>query len=115
MELPVSRRARESYGIDGSRLSPRGTVAFDTVEAARALAETINARRDLARHPERAVRAGQLHALGLIEEILRHVVELYRESKNPRAARKAIEWLDARLGRERAEAAARRFLEEFPP
>src|SRR5206468_11309869 len=85
------------------------------VEAARRLVEKIDAGRDPARHAEERVTAGQLHAMGLIEEILRHVVELYREAKNPRVSARAIEWLYAKAGRAKVEAAERRFVEQFPP
>src|SRR2546428_8618787 len=115
MEFPVSQEARARYRIDASLISPRGTAVFDTVQAARALAEHLNRARDLARHPERAIKAGQLNALGLIEEILRHVVDLYRETKNPMASQRAVAWLYERAGREAVEGTHVAFAEEFPP
>src|SRR5437867_149761 len=115
MEFHVSRSARGRHGFEGALFSPRGTAVFDSVESARRLAEKINAGRDLPRHPERAVKAGQLHAMGLIEEILRHVIELYREARGAAVSRKVLSWLDATVGRERVDAAQRKFFEEFPP
>ncbi|MCX7681476.1 MAG: alpha-amylase family glycosyl hydrolase [Anaerolineae bacterium] len=115
MEFHVSRQARDRYQFDRSLFSLSGNVLFANFYAARLFAQRMNARRDLVRFPEQAVRAGQINALGLIDEILHYVVALYRRQKNPALMRQALEWLEARLGREAVEAALRRFTEEFPP
>ncbi len=60
------------------------------------------------------VRAGEIFAMGLIDEILHFVVLLYREEKNPEAMEKALHWLYDEVGRRRVDQTLRRFLEEFP-
>ncbi|RLC91556.1 MAG: glucose-1-phosphate adenylyltransferase [Chloroflexi bacterium] len=115
MEFHVSRKARDLYQFDQSLFSLSGNVIFANFHAARVFAQRMNARRDLVRFPEQAVKAGQINAMGLIDEILHYVVGLYREQKNPQVMRQALDWLDERLGKEAVDAALRRFADEFPP
>ncbi len=53
----------------------------------------MNQRRDLVRFPEQAVKAGQINAMGLIDEILHLVVGSYRQQKNPEVMGQALDWL----------------------
>ena len=115
MEFHISRVARDRYRFDESLFQLSGNVIFANFHAARTFAQRINRTRDLARFPEQAVRAGQLNAMGLIDEILHYVVELYRQQKNPEVMSQARVWLEQRLGHEAVEMALRRFSEEFPP
>jgi hypothetical protein len=115
MEFHISRKARDRYRFDQSLFALTGNVILANFRAARAFAQKMNARRDLVSHPERAVRAGQINAMGLIDEILHYVVGLYRRQENPRVIREALDWLDEGLGQTSVDAALRRFAEEFPP
>ncbi|HET7091429.1 MAG TPA: alpha-amylase family glycosyl hydrolase, partial [Anaerolineae bacterium] len=74
----------------------------------------MNAKRDLARFPEQAIKAGQINALGLIDEILHYVVGQYRQQMSPNVMAQALAALDTQLGREAVDAALRRFADEFP-
>jgi len=60
------------------------------------------------------VRAGEIFAMGLIDEILHFVVLLYREEKNPEVMKKALHWLYDEVGKSQVDQTLRRFLEEFP-
>ncbi len=115
MEFHIARQSRDRYRFDQALYGLNGNVIFADFRAARAFAQKMNAQRDLARFPEQTVRAGQINAMGLIDEILHVVVGLYRRQKNPRAMREALERLYAGLGREAVDAALRRFCDEFPP
>jgi hypothetical protein len=75
----------------------------------------MNERRNLASFPERAVRAGQINAMGLLDEILHRFVAQYRELKNPSVMQQALEWLEEQLGVAAVDVTLRRFAEEFPP
>ncbi len=114
-EFHVSRLARERYRFDDSLFQLSGNVILANFHAARMFAQRINRARDLARFPEQAIRAGQLNAMGLIDEILHYVVELYRQQENPTVMSQALTWLEQRLGRETVGQTLRRFSEEFPP
>ncbi|MGH2459427.1 MAG: alpha-amylase family glycosyl hydrolase [Chloroflexota bacterium] len=115
MEFHISRAARARYQFDESLFSLNGNVIIANFRTARVFAQKINARRDLIRFPERAVRAGQINAMGLIDEILHYVVALYRQQKNPLAIAEALGWLDDRRGPAPVDLALYRFTDGFPP
>ena len=115
MEFHVSRQSRDKYRFDESLFGLTGNVVFANFQAARVFAQRMNEGRDLARHPDQAVRAGQINAMGLIDEILHFMVALYREQRNPQAMAEALEWLNERLGKAAVDVTLRRFVEEFPP
>jgi glycosidase len=115
MEFHISRQARDLYQFDESLFSLSGNVIFANFYAARVFAQKMNERRDLLSFPERTVRAGQINAMGLIDEILHYVVGLYRQQKNPQIMQQALTWLDEKLGKETVDTALRRFADEFPP
>ena len=77
-EFHVARSARERYGLDAPWFSLTGNVLIADFETTRRLALLMNHARDAAHHPEREVRAGELHAMGLIDEILHYVAGMYR-------------------------------------
>jgi len=103
------------YQFDQSLFSLTGNVIFANFHAARVFAHKMNEKRDLVRFPERAVRAGQINAMGLIDEILHYVVGLYREQKNPQVFHQALDRLYQELGQEAVDATLYRFVDEFPP
>ncbi len=87
-----------------------GNVVFANFHAARVFAQKMNEQRDLLTHPEQAVRAGQINAMGLIDEILHHVVAAYRRQVNPGVVRQALGWMYERLGERATDAALRNSL-----
>ncbi len=115
MEFHVSRNARDRYHFDQSLFSLSGNVLFANFHAARLFAQKMNQKRDLLRFPEQVVRAGQINALGLIDEIMHFVVALYRQEKNARVMAQAMDWLYEQVGPSAVDATLRRFADEFPP
>jgi len=115
MEFHISRQARNRYQFSESLFSLSGNVLFANFYAARTFAQKMNDKRDLVSFPEQAVKAGQINAMGLIDEILHHVVRMYQETKNPAAMQQAVDWLYEQIGREAVDAALRLFADEFPP
>jgi glycosidase len=114
-EFHVSRQARDRYQFNESLFATHGNVIFANFHAARVFAKKINDKRDLVNYPEQAIRAGQINAMGLIDEILHMVVHLYRQQMNPQVMTDALDWLNGMLGQEVMDAALRRFAEEYPP
>ncbi|MHB9105514.1 MAG: alpha-amylase family glycosyl hydrolase [Armatimonadota bacterium] len=115
MEFHVSRAARDRYQFDQALFALSGNVVFANFHGARIFAQKMNAKRDLARFPELAVRAGQLNALGLIDEILHYVFDLYRQQVKPGVMAQALETLDAELGVNAVNTALHEFTDAFPP
>jgi hypothetical protein len=114
-EFHVSRAARDRYGFDDTFFSFDGNVIFANFRAARLFAQRINDQRDVVHHPELSVRAGDLNAMGLVDEILHYIVAQYRQQRNPRIMEDALAYLDDQLGRAQVDEALVTFLEEFPP
>ena len=115
MEFHVSRKARDLYSFDQSLFSLNGNVVLANFLAARTFAQKMNQRRDLVHFPERAVRAGQINAMGLIDEIMHYVSGLYRQQKNPAVMQQALEFLNSRLGQDELQRVLREFAAESPP
>jgi glycosidase len=114
-EFHVSRQARNRYQFNEALFASHGNVVFTNFHAARVFAQKINDKRDLVNFPEQAIRAGQINAMGLIDEILHMVVHVYRQQMQPQVMLDALDWLYGLLGQETVDACLRRFAEEFPP
>ncbi len=114
-EFHVSRQARDRYRLEESLFALDGNVVLANFHAARLLARRMNERRDLLHYPERAVRAGLLNAMGLIDEVLHLVVGLYRQQVQPAVLGQALAFVEERLGAEAVDAVLGRFVAEFPP
>ena len=114
-EFHVSRQARDRYQFDQTLFRFDGNVIFANFHGARLFAQKMNQKRDLAAYPEQAVKAGQINAMGMVDEILHLVVSLYRRQKNPTAFSGALAWLEERLGTEQVNRMLVRFTAEFPP
>jgi hypothetical protein len=113
-EFHIARLARDKYQCDDALFSLSGNVIFANLRAVRLFAQKMNAARDLANHPEQAVKAGHLNAMGLIDELLHHVVAQYRQQINPRAMESALAWLNGTLGKDAVDNALQKFADEFP-
>lgn len=114
-EFHVARWARERYEFDQTLFATNGNVIFPNFHAARLFAQKMNEKRDLLRFPEQAVRAGQINAMGLIDELLHLVIADYRRNTNPTVIADALAFLSERLGQTAINQALLRFCEEFPP
>ena len=115
MEFHVSREARDRLGIEGELFASTGNVILPDFRASRLLARRINERMDAALLPERAVRAGRLNAMALIDEVLHYVAHLFRDRASPDAFALALSDLEASLGRVRTDELLLAFVERFPP
>lgn len=115
MEFHISRKARDRYQFDETLFSLRGSVIFANFHGARTFAQKMNEKRNLVRFPEQAIKAGQINAIGLIDEILHYIVGLYHEQENSQAMGQALDWLVEKLGAEAVDEALRQFMDEFPP
>jgi glycosidase len=115
MEFHIRREARDRYGFDQALFGLRGNVIFANFRASRLFAKRMNETRDLVRFPEKAVKAGDVNAMGLIDEIMHYILHLYRQQENAAVMEEALGWLQERLGREEVDRALHLFVTEFPP
>ncbi|MBN2366363.1 MAG: alpha-amylase, partial [Calditrichaeota bacterium] len=115
MEFHISRKARLTYQFDESLFQISGNVIFANFHASRVFAQRMNEKRDVIHFPEKAIRAGQLNAMGLIDEVLHYVIYLYRQEKNKDVLREAEEFLTRSVGKKKLQSALEMFVDEFPP
>ena len=114
-EFHISRKLRDAYGLSDTLFSVSGNVVFADFRAARELAHRLNERRDAHHHPERAVRASRLYALGLIDEVLHLMVARHRQLRAPRLWTQVLSLLSRDLGEAKLNRVLETFVEEFPP
>ncbi len=114
-EFHVSRAARDRYQFEEALFASNGSVILTNFLGARLFAQKMNAKRDLVSYPEKAVRAGQINALGLVDESLHLVAAAYRRQLKPDVLALALDWMSGMLGKETVESTLRTFLDEFPP
>lgn len=114
LEFHVCRQARDLYQFDETIYTYSANVVFANIQAARVFADKINAKRNLLLHPEKAVKAGQINAMALIDEILHMVFEEYRRQTNPQLMQQAIAYIEAEVGQVQLAQTLSRFSQEFP-
>jgi glycosidase len=114
MEFHIARKARERYQFADSLFSYSGNVVFANLAACREFAYRINKVRDVEKHPEQAVHAGQLYAMGLIDEASHVLMARYRERFDPAVMSQALEWFSGIVGAEPLGRMLLTFVEEFP-
>ncbi|MGB8260973.1 MAG: alpha-amylase family glycosyl hydrolase [Terracidiphilus sp.] len=114
MEFHIARAARQRYQFAESLFSYTGNVVFANLAACREFAYRMNQVRDAAHHPERAIHAGQLFAMGLIDEASHVLMAHYRKEFDPEAMTSALDWFAARVGPEEVDRLLLKFVEQFP-
>ncbi len=114
MEFHISRTARERYRFADSLFSFNGNVVFADLGACRAFAHQMNQVRDAAKFPDRAVHAGQLFAMGLIDEASHVVLAQYRKKFDPDVINAALDWFSAQVGAAEIDKLLLTFVEHFP-
>ncbi|MDQ1255786.1 MAG: hypothetical protein QG656_380, partial [Candidatus Hydrogenedentes bacterium] len=107
-DFPLSRKAWDTFDI-GAFVAPGARKGG--IQAARLLADSMN-RSNAAAQP---VSAGQLLAMGLLEDALRYIVDEYCGRHFPASMPEAIEHVRVRAGEVAATKPITAFLRLFPP
>jgi glycosidase len=115
MEFHISRQSRDKFHFNETLFALDGNILFADLYAVRLFANKINQQRDLAHFPEQAARAGQLNALGLMDEIFHYVFFLFRQQKKSQIVEEALTTLTEECGQAKVDAILTLFLKEFPP
>ncbi|MCL2879025.1 MAG: alpha-amylase family glycosyl hydrolase [Treponema sp.] len=114
-EFHINREIRESCGLKDELFSLSGNVVFADIMQARELAYHLNTRPGLVLSPEQTVKAGQLNAMGLIDEILHYIVGLYRNQVMKDVFDTALVRLEEHLGTSHTGSILKTFCTQFPP
>jgi glycosidase len=114
MEFHISRTARERYQVAEALFSFNGNVVFADLAACRTLTHRMNQVRDTAKYPDRAVHAGAMFAMGLIDEASHVVIAQYRKQFDPEVINAALDWFSALVGADKLDNLLLAFVEHFP-
>ncbi|MGD0894348.1 MAG: alpha-amylase family glycosyl hydrolase, partial [Terracidiphilus sp.] len=114
MEFHIAREARERYQFAELLFSYAGNVVFANMAGAREFAYRMNLVRDVEKHPERAVHAGALYAMGLIDEASHVLMARYRADFDPEVMTSALDWFSSQVGAEALDSMLLTFVEQFP-
>ena len=114
MEFHISRKARERYQFAETLFSYNGNVILGSLSACREFAHRMNQVRDVEKHPEQAVHAGQLFAMGLIDEASHVLMARYREQFDPQVMTAALDWFGAQVGADNLDKMLLTFVDQFP-
>ena len=113
MEFHISGKARKLYDFSEKLFSYNGNVIFADIRAVREFTAKINAVRVKEGRPQ--TYAGEINALGLLDEITHALLDQYRKRYAPEMKTEAYDRLKETLGEENLEATLTAFCEEFPP
>ncbi len=115
MEFHVSRVIRDKCNFSLPLFSTNGNVVFSNFKNVRLFAKKINETLNPVAEPTKYIKAGQLNAMGLIDEIYHIVCESFRNSKNKQAFEELLENLETTLGKDKTDTLLLDFTKEFPP
>ena len=113
MEFHIDRDIRREFGLQSSLFAITGNVILADLRQSRTLAAKFNAQQPPG--SGNFIRAGQLFAMGLIDEILHYVTALYRNQIDPDLFDNCLQRLETRLGESRTGGLLTAFSEQFPP
>ncbi|HYK36090.1 alpha-amylase family glycosyl hydrolase [Alloacidobacterium sp.] len=114
MEFHISRAVREGLEIDGLLFAYTGNVVFANVAASRKLASQLNQARGTETDSSKAINAGALFAMGLIDELSHALVARYRKEIDPAVHTQAIRWFSSKINQPDLEKLLLAFVEQFP-
>ncbi|MBI5093837.1 MAG: alpha-amylase [Candidatus Hydrogenedentes bacterium] len=111
----LARRAWDAYQVASLAPGDRPIVGGEQLFALRMLASRMNEKHNAQTYPVPPVRAGQLVGLGLINEILRYVFDVYCVEENPGCLPAGFAWVAERHGAVIVEQPAHAFVHLYPP
>ena len=115
-EFHISRKVRDLCSFEEGLYASSGNVVFANMRNVRNFQVLFNNYIDTVTGDEnKRVSAGQLNAMGLIDEILHYVCMLYRRNKVPTFMRDLMSALEKQYTIKEIDALLLDFLQEFPP
>jgi glycosidase len=114
-EFHVSRKIRDLCSFDKATYASTGNVILADMKSVRIFSEKLNELFDKQNEHEKRISAGQLNAMGLIDEIFHYVCMLYRRNKAANAFTDALGTLEKAYGKENVDKLLLAFISYFPP
>ena len=114
-EFHVSKKVRDLCRFNETLFASSGNVIFSDLYQVRTFVEKLNAYFDKRGEHEKRVSAGELNAMGLIDEIFHYVCMLYRRDAAGESFSALLAKLDDEFGVAQTDALLLSFIAEFPP
>jgi glycosidase len=114
-EFHISKAARDKFEFDETLFSTSGNVIFANIHGVRKFAERINKKRKEDGKKLPSLSAGDIFAMGLIDEALHQVVDIYRQSVSPDTIEKVFNWIIRKIGKKSVYECIEVFTGLFPP
>lgn len=114
-EFHINKKIRQECNFDKTLFASSGNAIFADFKAVQKFQIELNKVFEKRGQNEKKVSAGNLNAMGLIDEIFHYVCMLFRRDKKPDAFKNILSDLDRSLGREEMDKLLLEFMEEFPP
>jgi len=114
-EFHIRREARDYYNFDSTFFAQTGNVIFSDMFHVRLFAQQMNSKKDLVSSPDKAIKAGALNAMGLIDEIMHYVVNLFKKQKNKKLFEEAEQWIINKIGEKKYKKIIEEFVDRYPP
>ena len=115
MEFHIQATARSLYECTESLFSSSGNLIFPNFRAVRAFTQKMIEKGFPSTKPEVATRAGQVNAMGLIDEIYHYIVRMYDEVENPGVLRRVYDATASKVGIGQLRMTLEAFVELCPP
>ncbi len=112
-EFHISEACREKYKFDKSLFQLNGNVVFIDITSVKKFADKWNNYRK--NKGKDLISPADLNAMGLIDEIFHLVVQRYQIEKNPDAFKKALDYLNRKIGKKGVIDVIKVFVKLFPP
>ncbi|NLM01064.1 MAG: alpha-amylase [Treponema sp.] len=114
MEFHVSKNMRDKCNFDETLFATSGNVILGNFKAVRIFAKKINDTMDKFLDSSKMIKAGQLNAMGLIDEIFHFVCYLYRKEVQSEAFNQLLATLELELSKNAVDELLLNFTQEFP-
>ena len=114
-EFHLSAKARRHFQIDEMLFGFDGRVIFVDFHAARLFSGKLQEEAEGFFAPETRIKAGEINAIGLIDEIFHFIIKLYQMRVYPYAIEKLDKTLLDQFGATKIDQLFASFLEFFPP
>lgn len=114
MRFPITKRARGKYRFDPSFFAADGKAFLPDVRALHSFVFQINQTNTLLDQNGKTIKAGQIHGMGLLDEIFHHVFDLYIQS-NPTVLKNLFKSLQETFTPSNLDILLNLFVKHYPP
>jgi glycosidase len=115
LEFQISKQAWEKYDLGKGIIPDVDFIKLPNFQIIRMLVNRMNEKKDFQAFSHPPIRAGNLNATGLINEIFRYVLNAYRITKNPEAFDKCLSLAKEKLDSSKVDNTLKIFVNLFPP